>query len=74
MLLDLKVIFDPDRGIPASPPVPARTAADLSADWHFAWDERAAIMEYDGGLSREQAEVHALLDILEQMRRAGDAE
>ena len=23
------------------------------------WEERAAIMEYDGGLSREQAEWHA---------------
>ena len=27
-----------------------------------AWDERAAIMEFDGGLSREEAERQALND------------
>jgi hypothetical protein len=47
-------------------------AADLPPDWHELWDERAAIMEYDGGLPREHAEAQALLDILSQMRRAGD--
>ena len=44
---------------------------DLPADWHFVWDERAAIMEYDGGLTREHAEVAALQDVLRQMRAAG---
>ncbi|WP_189354699.1 hypothetical protein [Vogesella fluminis] len=29
-----------------------------------AWIERAAIMEYDAGLSREEAERRALLDVL----------
>jgi TubC N-terminal docking domain len=47
------------------------TPDELPPDWHQLWDERAAIMEYDGGLSRERAEALALLDILEQMRRAG---
>src|SRR5262249_6425799 len=47
------------------------TPADLPADWHAVWDERAAIMEYDGGLPRERAEALALVDILQQMRRAG---
>jgi hypothetical protein len=52
----------------ADPPV---TVVDLPPDWHLLWDERAAIMEYDGGLSRERAEALALVDILDQMRRAG---
>jgi hypothetical protein len=43
----------------------------LPADWHLMWDERAAIMEYDSGLSRERAEALALAEILDQMRRAG---
>jgi hypothetical protein len=45
--------------------------ADLPAQWHFLWDERAAIMEYDGGMHRERAEFLALKDILGQMQRAG---
>jgi hypothetical protein len=47
------------------------TPADLPADWHLAWDERAAIMEYDGGLPREQAEARALTDILRIIRERG---
>jgi hypothetical protein len=42
----------------------------LPADWHVCWDERAAIMEYDGGLPREIAEHLALLEIVEQMNAA----
>jgi hypothetical protein len=45
----------------------------LPPDWHLQWDERAAIMEADGGLPRERAEALALLDMMEQMRRHGDA-
>jgi hypothetical protein len=70
-MLDLKTIFDPDRMAPAPIAHPALTPADLPADWHFAWDERAAIMEYDGKLPRARAEALALADILDQMRRAG---
>jgi hypothetical protein len=46
----------------------------LPPDWHVAWDERSAIMEYDGGLPRERAEALALADILAQMtnRPGGD--
>src|SRR5262245_22490124 len=51
--------------------VESLTPADLPADWHFLWDERSAIMEFDGGLPRERAEALALADVLRQMRRAG---
>ena len=71
MWLDLDSIFDPDGGrTPAEPAPPRReeTPEDLPPDWHFEWDERAAIMEYEGGLPRERAEALALQDILARMR------
>src|SRR5262245_21245516 len=40
---------------------------DLPAHWHQAWDERAAIMEFDCGLPREPAEALALRDVLRLM-------
>jgi hypothetical protein len=43
--------------------------SDLPADWHLLWDERAAIMEYDGGLPRERAEALALADIIQAMTK-----
>jgi hypothetical protein len=49
------------------------TPSDLPSDWHLLWDERAAIMEYDGGLPRERAEAEAFKDILRCMREAGVA-
>jgi len=51
---------------PAAEPTPA----DLPTEWFLEWDERAAIMEYDGGLPRERAEHFALLDVLERMRQS----
>jgi hypothetical protein len=50
--------------------VESLTLAGLPANWHFLWDERAAIMEYDGGQPRERAEALALADILRWVRRA----
>lgn len=44
---------------------------DLPVEWWQRWDERAAIMEYDGNLPRERAEALALDDILRQMELAG---
>jgi hypothetical protein len=35
---------------------PCRTAADLPADLRAAFEERAAIAEFDGGLDRTAAE------------------
>jgi hypothetical protein len=49
------------------------TPTDLPPDWHLAWDERAAILEYDGGHPRERAEALALVEIVRQMRRLGIA-
>ena len=43
---------------------------DLPGDWRVEWEERAAIMEYDGGLPRERAEAFALDDILSRMEHA----
>jgi len=83
VLLDLDAIFDPDqtaRPRPIGAPVevkrhstvgrrhPLLLPSDLPIEWHIAWDERAAIMEYDGGLVRERAEAEALKLILEEMQ------
>lgn len=38
-------------------------------DYQEAWEERAAIMEYDGGLSRHDAEVQANIICLETYRQ-----
>lgn len=72
MLLDLATIFDPDMVEMA---VRLRYDSsvgpnDLPGDWRVEWEERAAIMEYDGGLPREQAEALALDDVIGRMRRA----
>ena len=45
------------------------TPDDLPGDWRLAWEERAAIREYDGGQAREHAEAEALRDVVELMRR-----
>jgi hypothetical protein len=47
---------------------PDLTPDDLSAAWREVYEERAAIREYDGGLPRELAEHHALLDVLDLMK------
>jgi hypothetical protein len=44
-----------------------RTPADLPPEWFERWQERAAIMQYDGGLSPERADALALEDVREQM-------
>jgi len=65
-LLNLDAVFDNDRdrvvrGLELTP-------ADLSGDWLVLWDERAAIMEFDGNMPREVAEHYALLDVLKMMK------
>jgi len=76
-MLDLEAIFNPDvieaeiaaRQCRAAPPL---TPDALPPEWHVLWDERAAIMEYDGGMPRERAEAEALADILRQRNRPAD--
>lgn len=41
----------------------------LPLDLHFEWEERAAIMEYDGGLPRERSEALALATVLKEMEQ-----
>ena len=53
-------------------PSPVVGPDDLPLDWRIAWEERAAVREYDGGLPRDRAEALALADILEQMKRAAE--
>ena len=45
------------------------TPDTLSMDWRIEFEERAAILEFDGGLSREDADRRALEEILERMGR-----
>lgn len=42
---------------------------DLSIDWRIEFEERAAILEYDGGLSRNEADRRAFKEILERIKR-----
>src|SRR5262249_6794283 len=42
-----------------------------SSPWHDVWQERAAIMQYDGGLPRHEAETLALEDVVREMCRTG---
>lgn len=44
----------------------AALVAKLDANLTEAWQERAAIMEFDGGLSRDHAEALALLAVIQQ--------
>ena len=40
---------------------------DLPMDWRIEFEERAAILEYDGGLSRAEADSQALREIAERI-------
>ena len=42
---------------------------DLPMDWRVEFEERAAILEYDGGLSRDEADEQALREIWARMKR-----
>lgn len=73
-MLDLKTIFDPDaaerrrlarHGHELNP-------NDLPGDWRVWWEERAAIMEYDGCMPRERAEALAFDAVLRLMAESND--
>ena len=71
----LQGLYRPDP-IEAVEPDPAQalTPGDLPVEWWELWDERAAIMEFDGNMPRERAEALALADIVERMKRDGSAD
>ena len=41
-------------------------------DLRYEFEERAAILEYDGGLTRKEADIQALDEIKNRMRLWGD--
>ena len=43
----------------------------LPMEWRIEYEERAAIMQFDGGLSREEADRRAFREILERIKRFG---
>ena len=43
-----------------------KLAARWSEDWRVHWEERAAIMEYDAGMSRDDAERAAFIEVRQQ--------
>ncbi len=49
----------------------ASIVAAMSPEVRLAWEERAAIREYDGGYSRPEAERLALCDIEERKNDYG---
>ena len=51
-------------------PFEFQTPDDLSDNWRDEYEERAAILEYDGGLNREGAEVQARREIFERTEGA----
>ena len=40
----------------------------IPMEWRYEYEERAAILEYDGGLSRIEADRQALREIFERIR------
>ena len=82
-MLDLETIFDADLvekalAVARTDPTTANAEPeirieDLDTDWGVWWLERAAIMEYDAGLPRAQADALALAETVREMRRQGVA-
>ncbi len=52
-----------------SPGIPIACPDNLSMDWRIEFEERAAILQYDGRLSRDEADEQALQEICERMKR-----
>lgn len=45
------------------------TPYDLPMEWRIEYEERAAILEYDGGLRREEADRRAFVEILKRHKK-----
>jgi hypothetical protein len=59
------------RQTPEQVTTPEIRVEDLDPDWRVDWEERAAVLEYDGGHPRERAEALALREIICQMSAVG---
>jgi len=44
--------------------------SELPMEWRIEFEERAAILEYEGGLSRDVAEKKALEEIAERRKKS----
>lgn len=55
---------------PVAPVAPRNSDAVHESDLTDVFEERAAIMEYDGGMSREEAEATAWADVFGSRARA----
>ena len=45
------------------------SAYDLPMEWRVEYEERAAILEYDGGLSRDEADRRAFVEIKQRLEK-----
>ncbi|MHA2043535.1 MAG: hypothetical protein ACYSWZ_00385 [Planctomycetota bacterium] len=45
------------------------TPYKLPMEWRIEYEERAAILEYDGGLSRDEADRRAFAEILRRQKK-----
>ncbi|NQU76401.1 MAG: hypothetical protein HQ546_08835 [Planctomycetes bacterium] len=74
-LIFLQDLFRPDAiGNGQVPDLQAPGIEDLPGDWRVWFEERAAIIEYDGGLPRERAEASALAETITAMEKQSAAE
>ena len=60
-------------GVALNAPHPP-TIGELPTDQRIDFEERAAILEYEGGLSREEADRKALQEIIERLRQWGNGQ
>jgi hypothetical protein len=70
VLLDLDMIFHPERCIP--PAVPTIGPDDLPPDWREWYEERLSIMWECGGPMPKHLMMVAMADTLDAMRRHGE--
>jgi len=52
----------------------AEIVKSFDKDMYIEWEERAAIREFDGGMSRDDAELEALFDLIEKYAVPMDAQ
>lgn len=52
-----------------APTDPITHPGQLPMDWRIDWEERAAILQYDAGVKRDEAERQALCEIVGRLQR-----